>query len=105
MNRSNKFHVVNPTESRLEVEEVNTVGVVQEIVEITIAWGAAKSGRALHQQGGAVTGAISDFANRFAAAHIDSCPFSPTSKASQVGFAAWFVSAPLYCCFCKMCEQ
>ena len=51
------------------------------------------------------TGAIGHFADRFAAEHIDSCPFSLTSEASQVGFAPWFVSALLYCCLCKISEQ
>ena len=37
---------------------------------------------------GAVTGAISHFANRFAAAQKDSCPFSLTSNAGHVGLTA-----------------
>ena len=41
-NRSNKFDVLNLTESRLEVEEVKAVDVVQEIVEITVDSGVAK---------------------------------------------------------------
>ena len=41
-------------------------------------------GCTLHQQGGAVTGAIGHVANSLAAAHIDSCPSSLTSKAGSL---------------------
>ena len=43
VNRSNKFDVLNQTESGLEFEEVNAVDVVQEILEITVDSIAAKS--------------------------------------------------------------
>ena len=36
---------------------------------------------------------------------ISTLPLSFTSKDSQVGLAAWFVSALLCCCFCKICGQ
>ena len=42
-NRSNKFDVLNPTGSGVEVEEVNAVDVVQEIVATTVDSGAAKN--------------------------------------------------------------
>ena len=60
-------------------------------------------GRALTTTTGAVTGAVSFFANRLAAAQKDSCPFSLTFNAGHVGLAAWPVSALLYCCLCKIC--
>ena len=41
--RSNKFDVLNFTELPLEVEDVKAVDVVQEIVEITVDSGTAKS--------------------------------------------------------------
>ena len=41
--RSNNFGVVNLTDSGLDVEKVNAVDVVQEIVEITVDSGAARS--------------------------------------------------------------
>ena len=40
--RSNKFDVLNITANGLEVEDVNTVDVVQEIVEITVDSGAPR---------------------------------------------------------------
>ena len=46
------------------------------------------------RQQDAATDAMSHLANRLAAAHIDACPFSLASKASQVGHAAW--------CFCTV---
>ena len=41
--RSNKFDVLNLTESGLKVDEVNAVDELQEVVEITDDTGAAKS--------------------------------------------------------------
>ena len=47
---ANKIDVLNLTE-RLEVEEVNAVDVVQEIVEITLDSGAAKSVWSIRNKG------------------------------------------------------
>ena len=51
---------------------------------------------AQHQQY-EVTDALCRFANGLAAAHVDSCPLSLTSKSSQVGLAAWCVTRNLVC--------
>ena len=44
-------------------------------------------------------------ANGLAAGHVDSCPFSFAFEARQVGFTAYFVSALLFSCLCKICGQ
>ena len=44
----------------------------------------------------AVTDSTSHLANRLAATHADSCPFSLASEAGQVGISAWFVSVLSY---------
>ena len=49
--RSIKFDVLKMTERGLEVEEVNAVDAVQEIVEITIDSGAAKSAWPIREKG------------------------------------------------------
>ena len=43
MDRSNRFDILNVTESGQEFEEVNAVDVVQEIVEIIVDAGATKN--------------------------------------------------------------
>ena len=48
---ANKIDVLNLTERGLEVEEVNAVAVVQEIVEITLDSGAAKSVWSIRNKG------------------------------------------------------
>ena len=47
---------------------------------------------------------ISHLADRLAAPHIVSCPFSLASKASQVGLPAWIVSAVFCCCLDSLRE-
>ena len=51
MDRRNKFDVLNLTESRQELEKVNAVDMVQEIVEITVDSGAAKSVWLIRERG------------------------------------------------------
>ena len=49
--RSTKFDILNVMERGLGVEEVNAVDAVQEIVEITIDSGAAKSAWPIREKG------------------------------------------------------
>ena len=53
--RSNKFDVLNVTERGLKLEDVNAVGVVKEIVEITVDSGDAKSVWPIRKEGVART--------------------------------------------------
>ena len=78
-----------------------TILTPSECIDIHRVRCVPQRGRGQRQQG-AVTDFISHSDNRLGAIRINSCPFSLTSKANQVGLAAWCVSALLYFCFCNL---